>query len=117
MTSARFGARPAEASPAVLAPLIIRSKISPLSLFGDDHDAFQMPFFRTDVRSSHNRREDEGLARTGGQVPTPEIGMGRNVVDDCCHPDRVGLADLLYEDILRQPRPAGLLLRGNGEER
>ena len=29
-------------------------KISLLSLFGDDHDAFHMPFFRTDVRSSHN---------------------------------------------------------------
>ena len=30
-------------------------KNSLLSLFGDDHDAFHLPFFRTDVRSSHNR--------------------------------------------------------------
>src|SRR5260370_40587924 len=29
-------------------------KINPLSLFGDDHYAFQMPFLCTDVRSSHN---------------------------------------------------------------
>jgi hypothetical protein len=43
-------------TPPVLATLIIRSKNSPLSLFGDDHDAFQMPFLRTDVRSSHNRQ-------------------------------------------------------------
>ena len=43
----------------VLAPLIIRSKNSPLSLFGGDHDAFHMPFLRTDVRSSHNNIYDE----------------------------------------------------------
>src|SRR5258708_39968827 len=40
----------------VLATSVIRSKNSPLSLFGDDHDAFLIPFLRTDVRSSHNRR-------------------------------------------------------------
>ncbi len=38
----------------VLATLIIRSKISSLSLFGDEQYAYQMPFLRTDVRSSHN---------------------------------------------------------------
>ena len=39
----------------VLATLIIRSKISSLSLFGDEHDAYHMPFLRTVVRSSHNK--------------------------------------------------------------
>jgi hypothetical protein len=31
-----------------------------LSLFGDDHDAFHLPFLRTDVRSSHNNTLPSG---------------------------------------------------------